>query len=434
VVLDVLPSQFTANSASGFVLVPGDRVEVFPIDAAERNAIVVAGNVWTSGTQGYRPGMTLSQAIQGAGGVRPDVYLDQVLVSRLDPDGVRHSLHASFADSLGALTHDLSLQEGDSIYIYSRTEFTPKRYVAIAGAVKNGGQYSYRRGLTLRELMLMAGGPLESADLHEAEIARFPSSRANGVLAQTFRVPLDSSYLFERSPYTDYLGRPGIKLPAQRQSEIELQPYDNVLIFRQPLWRLLGEVVVTGEVRYPGSYTLTKAGERLSELLARAGGLTANADPEGLLFYRKTDSAGRIGVNLPEVLHDSRSRDNIALEAGDSIAIGPHKPYVRVSGAVNSPVAVAYVPGAALDYYISAAGGPTQLADVGRAYVRQPNGGVESRRHRWLLPDPSVFPKAGATIVVPAKDPNQKTDLAPILATVTPIILAVVSLIAVLTR
>jgi len=430
VVLDVLPSQFAAGTGAGFVLVPGDRVEVFPINGVERNAIVVAGNVWTSGTQGYKPGMTLSQAIQAAGGVKPDVYLDQVLVSRLEPDGVRHSLHASFADSLGTLTQNLPLQEGDSVYIYSRTEFSPKRYVAITGAVMHGGQYDYRRGMTLRELMLLAGGPLESADLREAEIARFPSNRAEGVLAQTFRVPLDSSYLFEKSPYANYLGRPGVDLPGQKAPEVELQPYDNVLIFRQPMWHMLGEVAVTGEVRYPGSYTLTKAGEKLSELIARAGGLTTNADPEGLVFYRKADSAGRIGVDLPQVLRNSRSPENIALVPGDSIAIGAHKPYVRVAGAVNSPIAVAYVKGAALDYYISAAGGPTQLADVGRAYVRQPNGDVESRVHRWLLPDRDVVPKAGATVVVPAKDPNQKPDLAAIATALTPIIVATLSAIA----
>jgi polysaccharide export outer membrane protein len=430
VVLDVPPSQFAAGTASGFLLVPGDRVEVFPINGVERNAIVVAGNVWTAGTQGYRAGMTLSQAIQAAGGVRPDVYLDQVLVSRLEPDGVRQSLHTSFADSLGTLTQDLSLQEGDSVYIYSRTDFSPKRYVAITGAVMHGGQYDYRRGMTLRELMLLAGGPLESADLREAEIARFPSNRPAGVLAQTFRVPLDSSYVFEKSPYANYLGRPGVALPGKRAPEVELQPYDNVLIFRQPLWHMLGEVALTGEVRYPGSYTLTKTGERLSELVARAGGLTTNADPEGLVFYRKADSAGRIGVDLPEVLRNSRSPENIALVPGDSIAIGAHKPYVRVAGAVNSPIAVAYVRGAALDYYISAAGGPTQLADIGRAYVRQPNGGVESRVHRWLLPDRDVFPKAGATVVVPAKDPTQKADVAAIAAALTPIIVATLSAIA----
>lgn len=434
VVLDVLPSQFAGGAAPSFVMLPGDRVEVFGVTSPERNAIVVSGDVWSPGTQGFRPGMTLSQALRTAGGVRPDVYLGQVLVSRLESDRTRRSLHAELRDSVGTLINEIPLQEDDSIFVYSRTEFTPPTYVAIAGAIRNGGQFAYRTGMTLRELMLLAGGPLESADLREAEIARFPALRRPGILAQTFRVPLDSSYLFDLRSDGARLGAPGIALPPNRSPEVQLQPYDNVLILRQPQWQLPGVITVIGEVKYPGSYTLKTSTERITDILARAGGLTDKADPEGLVFFRRADSAGRIGVNLPSVLGDRKSRDNFVLEPGDSIQVEAHKPYVRVAGAVNSPISVAFVPGADLDYYIGAAGGPTRNADKQHAYVRQPNGSVESRRLHWLLPDGTVRPKAGATVIVPDKDPTQKTDYSGLASALTPLIATALTIATVLLR
>ena len=433
VVLDVTPSQFAAGTPS-FLLAPGDRVEVFPITSPERKSIVVAGDVWSPGLQGFTSGMTLSQALAKAGGVRPDVYLDQVVISRLESDRGRRSIHAALRDSTGAVVQDVLLQEDDSIQVFSRTEFATDRYVVIGGAVHVGGRYGYRMGMTLRELLLEAGGPLESADLREAEVARFPAQPGRGVLAETFRVPLDSSYLFERRPDGTYVGPPGVTLPAMKAAEVPLRPYDNVLILRQPDWHLPGSVHVGGEVRYPGSYTLKTRTERLTDILERAGGLTERADPNGLLFFRRADSVGRIGVNLPEVLHDKRSRDNFVMEPGDSVVVENFKPYVRVAGAVNSPTAVAYVRGANMEYYISAAGGPTENANYKHSYVRQPNGSVESRRQVLYFPSRPLVPKAGATVVVPAKDPAQKSDYASLATVLTPLLATALTIITVLVR
>jgi protein involved in polysaccharide export with SLBB domain len=288
--------------------------------------------------------------------------------------------------------------------------------------------------MTLRELLLEAGGPLESADLREAEIARFPAQPGRGIVAQTFRVPLDSSYLFERRPDGTYVGPPGVQLPAANGPEIPLRPYDNVLILRQPDWHLPGSVQISGEVRYPGTYTLKTRTDRLSDILDRAGGLTDRADPNGLMFFRRADSVGRIGVNLPDVLHDKRSRDNFVLEPGDSIVVENFKPYVRVTGAVNSPTAVAYVDGASLEYYVSAAGGPTENANYDRRFVRQPNGNVQSYRSFFLLPSRVIIPKAGATVVVPAKDPAAKSDYSSLASALTPLIATALTLITVLIR
>src|SRR5206468_528983 len=84
-------------------------------------------------------------------------------------------------------------------------------------------------------------------------------------------------------------------------------------------WERPRRVTLTGEVRFPGTYTLLSKDERPSDLLRRAGGPTKAAYVEGVAFYRTRDGMGRIGVDLPNVLRDPRYRDNLLLQNGDSI-------------------------------------------------------------------------------------------------------------------
>ena len=384
-------------------LVNGDVVRVSRVAERVRNRLTVIGNVWRPGAIGYEPGLRLSQALRNAGGVKPDTYLGRVLVARLQSDSTRVQLRAMLRDTTGAMIEDLELREDDEIQVFSATEFRPERYVAIAGAVRNGGRFRYREGMTVRDLALLAGGLEEGALLTEAEIARLPQSRAGGVTATTVRVPLDSTYLGERGAGGQVDGPPGVPAPASGAPEQVLQPYDQVLILRQPAFQLPRSVFLGGEVRYPGRYVLKTRTERLSDVIARAGGPTEEADPNGVEFHRADRRQGRIGVDLRRVLRDPRSRDNLPLLEGDSILIAPRVPLVIVEGEVNAPTSVPYRQGADIDYYVNAAGGRGARGDLGRVYVTQPNGKVEGVRRRPLLPDATPEPLPGARVYVPAR-------------------------------
>jgi protein involved in polysaccharide export with SLBB domain len=302
------------------------------------------------------------------------------------------------------------LQEEDEIRVFGRSEFRPLRYVAITGAVRRVGRYPYHDGMTMRDVVLQAGGLLESALLTEAEIARMPTTRADGVTASTLRVPLDSSFLFERGVDGRYIGPPGLPAPARSSAEVPLQAYDNLLILRQPDWELQRSVYVGGEVKFPGSYTLIRKTERLSDVIQRAGGLTTEAYADGIYFSRRRNRVGRIGVDLPAVLKDAREQDNIILFDGDSITLPRYDAVVRVDGAVNSPTALPYVRGKDMMYYIRAAGGGRLDADLGRTYVTQPNGRVDAFARRFLLPDGQPTPRPGAVVTVPQRDRTERQD------------------------
>ena len=413
---------------------PGDIIRVVEIARRIVSKIDVKGNVWNPGLVEYSDGMHLSDALRRAGGLKPDTYLGQVLVARLRADSTRTMLHTALFDTTARAVDDLSLSDGDEITVFSTTTFRPNRYISIVGAVRTPGQIPFRDGMTLRDAVLLADGLQEGASLTDAEVARLPENRAAGITAVTQRVALDSSYLFERGPDGRALGPRAVVLQSGIAPEITLQPYDAVLIKRQPEWQLHQTVAIRGEVKYPGDYSLTTKSERLSDIIAHAGGLTTSAYPGGIVFVRKSGGVGRIGIDLPGVLRDNGNVDNLALFDGDSIFIPKYAPVIAVRGSVNSPVGVAYVAGANIDYYIRAAGGANAQGDAGRAYVTQGNGKVESRHRHFVFWSSRPDPLPGSTVVVPAKDPSNKRDWVTIATVATSILGPMVTIFAILKR
>jgi protein involved in polysaccharide export with SLBB domain len=154
-----------------------------------------------------------------------------------------------------------------------------------------------------------------------------------------------------------------------------------------------------------------------------------------VVFFRSRNNVGRIGIELPDVLRNPKSFDNLPLQDGDSLYIPRYNAVVNVQGEVNSPVSVTYAPGQGMEYYIRAAGGPSRKADVNRSYVTQPNGKVEARVSHFLLPDRLPQPKAGSTVYVPARDPTDRpTDLLQNAGAIAQIAATLVTLVIALRR
>jgi polysaccharide biosynthesis/export protein len=468
VVIAVGADQFTGGEAPEVPMAPGDSVTVYGVADRLRSYVTVKGNVWVEGQVGHIPGMKLSDAIRLAGGPKPDLYLDRILVTRVRDDSSMIQLRSAFRDSTGALTDDILLDEEDEIRVFSRSTFRAERYVAVVGAVRKPGRVPYREGMTIRDAVLLADGLTPDAWLQEAEIARLAEDSMPGALATTVRVPLDSSYLFGRRRGDKYAGPPGLPAPAKGAPDTELQPYDNVLVMRQPGWELQRSVAITGQVRFPGRYSLKSKTDRVSDLVERAGGLTPEAYPEGVRLFRSytggrptggdplspilaeprayriasgaRDTVRRsvpelVGIDLPRVLDDPGFRDNVVLVGGDSIHIPEFDPVVMVRGAVNSPGPVAYEPGKNLDWYVDRAGGYTQTGDQGHAYVTQPNGEREGVKRKPILADRVPNPKPGAVVYVPAKIIQEGPSTLPgVLATMAQVLGVLTTIIVVSTR
>ena len=447
--VDLYDYLLRGDTRSDVRLETGDVVFV-PVHATR---VQITGAVRRPAIYDMAAGESLAQLVDDAGGFRPEAQLRRLTIHRIlagpergaSPSGrvaldvpltaVQSAAHpVTPLDPAGPVAVPaLALQDGDSVVVDFLPPVAGGYYVGIAGMVMKPGQYPWQAGMTLRDLVVLAGGPKVGADLEEAEVARLPADRAHGQLATTLRVPLDSTYLLARDSLGRYVGPPGVPVPPAGAPEVPLQPYDNVLILRQPDFEFQRVVEVTGEVRYPGAYSLHTKTDRLADVIARAGGLTPRAYAAGIRFVRSTNDVGRINVELKRALQDTTSSFNIILQPGDSIYVPEYQAAVKVVGAVNSPGSVLWQQGRDLGYYLSAAGGLTYNADRGRVSVRYANGEVRTR-HTTLFFHSEPAPGPGSEVVVPLKDTSNPTNKVALLGAIAQILASTVAIIAIATK
>ncbi len=396
-------------------LEPGDKVYVFAVSEERRNTVTLRGNIWAPGVYELAPEMRLSDLIDKAGGLKDDTYLGRAQIIRLDPLDLSQSVVAV------PLTgeDDPLLQEYDEVAVYSVADFRERRFVTIYGEVQEPGVYEFQEEMTLRDLVMMAGGLRDNAYVLEAEVARIvDEADETGDLTEVRTVTLDSTYVF--AAWAEQRRRavpPGNgDGPRAAADDFTLRRYDNVFIRRRPGWELQRTITVTGEVGFPGVYALQRKDERLTEVIERAGGLTSEAYAAGVRFFRRQEMRGqerdtltRVNVDLPKVLASPGRGENLILMDGDSIHIPEYLPTVRVEGAVLFPVSVLYEPGASLDYYMENAGGFARDGDKGRTRVEYANGSVRTVK-RFLFFKSKPRPSPGSRVFVPVRPPGEGTN------------------------
>jgi protein involved in polysaccharide export with SLBB domain len=414
-----------------------DMVRVFPRTRFEPpHRVEVRGAVRDPGVLPRFQGMTLRDAILRAGGLIKETYTGRAFISRLQPDSTRRIIPVALeVDSLMIPLNDEVLEDYDVIEVYGLARYLDEFPVTISGEVRDPRTERFQEGMTLRDLVIRAGGLKPTADL-TVEISRLadPGERESGRITKTIKVRLDSTYIVPEGSTRFYLGSRDWPAPmndGDTAAVLELKPYDHVFVRRIPDFEFPRVVHLTGEVRYPGSYTLERKDERLRDLIQRAGGLTQWAFPGGFRFYR---GGTLVNVDLPGVLKNRRHRDNFTLQPGDSMFVPEYIPVVRVEGAVNSPAAVAYLPGAGLDYYIQNAGGYAHNADKGRVHVRYANGAARIKGKFLFFTVYQPEPGPGSVITVPAKPEAEPFKPTEFFAHLAQIAASVVAIIAIATR
>jgi protein involved in polysaccharide export with SLBB domain len=448
--LDLYDYLLRGDTKNDIVLEQGDVVFV-PVRGVRAS---ITGAVIRPAIYELKTGQSLANLIEAAGGFAPAADLKRVAVHRivaaverapgpvpravvdvgLTMDGGGAPQSGSRAMFRGVAVPPLALEDGDSVVVDSITAGEQSLFVTVAGMVRKPGAYPWREGMTLKELVVLARGPLVGADLREAEVARLPADRSQGELAITLRVPLDSSYLFERDTVGGYQGAAGLAFPpAGSAAEVVLEPFDRAVILKQPEWELQRTVEIQGEVPYPGSYALARKDERISDLVKRAGGLLPTAYPDGAQFVRQMGNAGRVNFDLNQALESPGTSNDIMLQPGDRLTVPEYAPSVRVEGAVNSPASVLYRAGEGLSYYIANAGGYARLADKGRVHVRYADGSARVKS-RFLLFSSSPAPGPGSVVTVPSKLPGEPFNLTQLLGSLAQVLASTVAIIVIATQ
>ena len=390
----------------------GDIVTVLKIGNQVANRVIVSGSVRKPGPFELKTGMTIADLIVAADSLQRNTFAERASLFRMRPDTRREVYPFNLRLALERdPTNNLSLRNEDSVVIYSAYQFFPQDSVIVRGAVRHPGMYPLSERMTVTDLVMAAGGLLEEASTEGWEVSRMDTTRL-GVYSNVSKVNPSKTYWNDSSSTT-----------------IALMPHDILFVPPDPHYTRQQLVHIAGYVMYPGDYSIRYTGERLSEIITRAGGLKPGAYLEGSRLIRKFNNSGMVPLEFRKALEEPDSRDNVSMYEGDSIHVAYLEDVVYVSGEVFVPSPVLYKSGASLGFYIDQAGGYKEDADDGRTVVLLP-GGKKWSPGWFFFPDPEILP--GSSVFVPKKvEKEDKTlpvirDLATILASMAALTIAIV--------
>jgi polysaccharide biosynthesis/export protein len=377
----------------------GDIVTLFTVSEERRNRVAVTGGVRRPGQYEYQPGMTLADLVNRADGLDEGAYVHRALVYRLEQDRSRRMLRASLEGDEPAR---LPLADRDSVVVLREDSLRLPSTVIIHGYVREPGEYPLAHDMTLRDLVLAAGGFAEGANVATAEVGRSldPMSRTDRT-AHVVEVPLAAAA--EGNPNPGHIPFDGVPRWQPEAEEFVLLRGDRVYVRRAPGFEEARAVRLTGQVLRPGDYELDSRQTRISDVVARAGGLTDEAYAQGFSVHR---DGMIVAGNLTRALQDPRSSGNVLLQPGDSLHVPRYDGTVNVTGAVLLEAKVLYDERRSLVDYVNRAGGFAENANERRVVVTYPNGErhVMSRTFGFRRM-PRVEP--GSTIFVPTLSPRE---------------------------
>ena len=407
------------NQFSSFALMDGDKVEVGRMIERFENRIEVKGAVYREGVYQLNDNLnTVSKLVSKAEGVMDDAFLARAVLHRERPDLTLELIQVDLGNILNGTAADITLQKNDVLYIPSIHDLKDIGTITVMGEVANPGVFPYADNATLEDMIILAGGLLESASTVRVDISRrivdAKTTEAKEVIGEQFTFALKDGLVID--------GDKGFVL----------KPYDQIYVRKSPTYHSQSSVTVNGEVLFTGTYNLTKKAERLSDIITRAGGITQFAYPRGARLTRtmndeelrrakdvialakrnQTDSLDMnslnlykkftIGIDLEKAIANPGSDADVVLREGDVITIPELNNTVRISGMVMYPNTVSFAEGKTLKYYIEQAGGFTQQAKKKKTYVIYMNGQIK----RGKLGSTTVI-EPGCEIIVPVKEKNK---------------------------
>jgi len=418
-IIDIPQNQF-----SSFLVNSGDEYFVRKNAAKYSNRISITGSIVRPGNYELKAGTTLKYLIEKAGGLTDDAYTKTTSIFRYQNNRTPAMLNVNL-DSV--LFHDkkIELQKDDSISISSLFDFRDSMYVNVEGNVRKQIVVKWREGMTLQDVILMAGGLTESGDSNKIEV----SSRViNANINQKNHLETESRLI-------------------SLSTNIMLQPYDIVIVKAAAGYVSQRSVMVLGDVKFPGKYILQKSGDKLADILKRAEGFRASADSSSAtirrisksnlsikereaLFQRVLNlSSDRlssndnlrneiyksyelVSANLSKALSKPNSPENLILEDGDIINIEKNSNLVKISGEVYYPTIIPYSKKKSIKFYIRQAGNYMPSARKSGVLVIYPNGKAKSVKKLFCF---KSYPKvtSRSEIFIPQKNKSNRMKISP---------------------
>jgi protein involved in polysaccharide export with SLBB domain len=415
---------------SSFIPKNGDVFIVDSVLNRYENRVEIKGAVFRPGFFSINDNKTIRTLIASAEGLKEDAFLTRATVLRTKDDNSLEVISVNLKELI-ALDNDVQLKREDKITIASKMEMREDFNLTINGNVQKPGIYPFAEKMKIEDLIILSGGLKESASLSNIQVAQrsfeVDKSMANSDIAKVQIIAINKE--LKTDPNFDY----------------ELKPFDIVTIFGIPGYKEQIQVEVNGEVMFPGRYVLFKSNERISDVIKRSGGITANGFPGGAILIRKKGNTYQdlivkqnkldalkklskdtlkvseeiekemsresdiVGINLEKILRKPGSKEDLLVRKDDIIEIPFLKQTVLVSGQVLYPVRLRYESGNSFSSYISMAGGFSSKALKKRAYIVYANGTAKDTKSFLFF---KFYPKVkpGAEIVIPLRDERKSVS------------------------
>lgn len=400
---------------ASFQVADGDAVTVDGMLNRFENMVEVKGAVFRPAQ--YQLGgniTTVKSLIEAAEGVTEDAFTAHAVMHRLKADRSLEIIPVDVQGILNGTVADIPLQNEDVLFIPTQAELRSQRTLTITGEVLSPGAYEYADNTTIEDLIIQAGGLKDEASTARVDVSRriidSKSKNKTKEIAKSFSFSL----------------KDGLVIDGERG--FLLEPYDVVHVRRSPGFHTPRSVMVEGEVNFEGNFTLEKKNQRLSDLIAAAGGVTDDAYVKGARLMRQMTEDERarmqtilrmvraqqdekdsikldqlaientypVGIHLEKALADPGSSFDITLREGDRLIVPEYNGTVRVSGNVMFPNTVAYEEGKDYKYFVNQAGGFGNRAKKSKTYVIYMNGTISQVGHGTKI-------EPGCEIVVPTK-------------------------------
>ena len=444
-ILDAIEQQ-------SFMVTDGDSISVDSIMATFANMVEVKGAV-------YRPGQfqmngrvtTVKQLIECAGGLKDEAFLNRAILNRRNPNHTMDNLAFNLGELMAGNIEDISLQKNDVLLIPSIFDLQEVQTITIYGEVAFPGVYEYSENMSIEDFIFKAGGLNDAASTARVDVSRrVKNSNAittSDTITQTFSFSLEEG------------------LVVGSNTSFVLNPFDEVYVRKSPGYYVQENVVLEGEVLFPGTYALTQKNQCLSEIIKSAGGLTPQAYPEGARLLRSMSEEERqrleyeieaeletaktaqdsarirntmlnkmtysVGIELHKALAKPGETADITLRKGDRLIIPQFTNTVKMSGEIMYANTVAFKQGKRLNYYLDQAGGYSDKAYKSKVYIVYMNGTVaRAKKNSTKLIQP------GCEIVVPkkTKTPLKTTEILSLGSTSASLATVIITLTNILSR
>ena len=252
-----------------FQLKSGDKIEIDSVIEKYDNRLILKGSVYKPGIFALNDGMTVKNLIEEGEGLKPDTYKKRAFITRTNEDLSTTNISFDLMKQINLKEDPIYLKKDDVLNILSVNDLRDDNYIEISGEINKPGIYPFSENLTLNDLILLAGGIRKNGTLNSIEVSRVNKSDYSKS-AQIYNLSLED---------------------INNESDFNLEPYDNIFIRKNPDIDYKRFARIEGEVKYPGTYTISSKKERISDLIKRAGGPNEYAYNKGATLIRKTEYA-----------------------------------------------------------------------------------------------------------------------------------------------